>query len=52
MSTNEMIEHPPLPDWHEPFPLPQTMPRGWDFSGIMDDPAFASAPLADLPRQD
>ncbi len=21
-----------LPDWHEPFPEPNTMPSGWDLS--------------------
>ena len=24
-----------LPDWHEPFPEPQTIPSGWDLSEIL-----------------
>jgi len=22
-----------FPEWHEPFPEPQTIPAGWDLSG-------------------
>jgi len=28
-------------EWHEPFPEPQTIPSGWDLSGLA-----AEAPLA------
>ena len=28
------------PDWHEPFPEPQTIPSGWDLSEFLS----ASAP--------
>jgi hypothetical protein len=24
-----------LPDWHEPFPEPNTIPDGWDVSNLM-----------------
>jgi hypothetical protein len=24
-----------LPDWHEPFPEPQTIPTGWDLSDVL-----------------
>ncbi len=24
-----------LPEWHEPFPEPQTIPSGWDLSGVL-----------------
>ena len=27
----------PLPEWHEPFPEPQTIPSGWDVSGMVSD---------------
>jgi len=30
-----------LPEWHEPFPEPNTIPSGWNFSSY--DPAPASA---------
>jgi hypothetical protein len=25
------------PEWHEPFPEPQTIPTGWDVSEIVTD---------------
>ncbi|MGD0750000.1 MAG: hypothetical protein ABSA23_01195 [Anaerolineales bacterium] len=31
-----------LPDWHEPFPEPQTIPSGWDLSEVL----AGSAPVA------
>ena len=24
-----------LPEWHEPFPQPQTIPAGWDLSEVL-----------------
>jgi hypothetical protein len=24
-----------LPEWHEPFPEPQTIPSGWDLTGML-----------------
>jgi hypothetical protein len=24
-----------LPDWHDPFPEPQTIPSGWDLSEVL-----------------
>jgi hypothetical protein len=24
-----------LPEWHEPFPQPQTIPSGWDLTGLL-----------------
>ena len=24
-----------LPEWHEPFPEPQTIPAGWDVSEVL-----------------
>jgi hypothetical protein len=24
-----------LPEWHEPFPEPQTIPSGWDLSEVL-----------------
>ncbi len=24
-----------LPEWHEPFPEPQTIPSGWDITGML-----------------
>jgi hypothetical protein len=33
----------------EPFPEPQTMPKGWDFSGILSAPVPATAqPAGDV----
>jgi hypothetical protein len=31
----------------DPFPEPQTMPSGWDLSGLTPDPVPAPADLAD-----
>ena len=31
-----------LPEWHEPFPEPQTIPSGWDLSEVLS----ASTPEA------
>jgi hypothetical protein len=31
-----------LPEWAEPFPVPQTIPCGWDLSEVL------SAPTSDL----
>ncbi len=32
-----------LPEWHEPFPEPQTIPSGWDLSEVLS----ASTPSLD-----
>jgi hypothetical protein len=31
-----------LPEWHEPFPEPKTIPSGWDLSGILSNTATTS----------
>jgi hypothetical protein len=31
-----------LPGWHDPFPEPQTIPSGWDLSGILSTPMSAA----------
>ena len=36
-----------LPEWHEPFPEPQTIPSGWDLSEVLSAPASATADEAD-----
>jgi hypothetical protein len=28
-----------LPEWHEPFPEPQTIPSGWDLSELLPAPS-------------
>ncbi|HVM71470.1 MAG TPA: hypothetical protein VMT91_06900 [Anaerolineales bacterium] len=28
-----------LPEWHEPFPQPQTIPARWDVSEVLAAPA-------------
>jgi hypothetical protein len=28
-----------MPEWHEPFPEPQTIPSGWDLSELLALPA-------------
>jgi hypothetical protein len=30
-----------IPDWHEPFPEPQTIPSGWDLSEFLSVSASA-----------
>ena len=32
-----------LPEWHEPFPVPQTIPAGWDLSEVMSASATTVA---------
>lgn len=41
-----------LPEWHEPFPEPQTIPSGWDLSGIPSDAAPVTALEADTNTED
>jgi hypothetical protein len=36
-----------LPEWHEPFPKPQTIPEGWDLSGMPSDLTAAEAGFED-----
>ena len=31
-----------IPEWHEPFPEPQTIPSGWDLSEILSTPMSAA----------
>jgi hypothetical protein len=31
-----------IPEWHEPFPEPQTIPLGWDLSEILSAPMSAA----------
>ncbi|MFH1523573.1 MAG: hypothetical protein ABIF04_01285 [Chloroflexota bacterium] len=35
-SSNEEMDNT-LPEWHEPFPEPQTIPSGWDMSRILSN---------------
>lgn len=35
-----------LPEWHEPFPEPNTIPNGWNFGSLSTTPA--SAPTLDV----
>jgi len=41
-----------LPEWHEPFPKPQTIPSGWDMSGLQAEPATASNMEAEPDSED
>ncbi len=41
-----------LPEWHEPFPEPQTIPSGWDLSGIWPDAAPVTTLEADTNAED
>jgi len=36
-----------IPEWHEPFPEPQTIPSGWDLSEVLSASAPASIDDAD-----
>ena len=36
-----------LPEWHEPFPEPQTIPSGWDLSEVLSGCAPVSNDEAD-----
>ena len=40
-NTNSQPTEQNLPEWCDPFPEPNTMPRKWDLSqyGYMDEPA-------------
>jgi len=37
-----------LPEWHEPFPEPQTIPSGWDLSEVLAGGAAVSNIESDL----
>ena len=51
MSTpSSETDHDRLPDWHDPFAEPRTIPGGWDFSGLTADvPGPAAAPTPPRP---
>jgi hypothetical protein len=36
-----------LPEWHEPFPVPQTIPAGWDVSEVLSASASLPPAIAD-----
>ena len=36
-----------LPEWHEPFPEPNTIPSGWNLSSIVASPASTLSSDAD-----
>lgn len=38
-----------LPDWRDPFAEPNTMPSGWDLSGLSGQPAEPPARRAEPP---
>jgi hypothetical protein len=37
-----------LPDWHEPFPEPQTIPSGWDLSEVLSSSTTVAIDDAEL----
>jgi len=37
-----------LPEWHEPFPEPKTIPSGWDLSEVLAGCASVSKDEADV----
>ena len=41
-----------LPEWHEPFPNPQTIPSGWDLSEFLSLVAPAEIEDSDLDAED
>jgi len=38
---NEIEETDALPEWHDPFPEPNTIPAGWDLSESNLQPVVA-----------
>jgi hypothetical protein len=36
-----------LPEWHEPFPEPNTIPSGWNLSSILSTSLSAASMEAD-----
>ena len=41
-----------LPEWHEPFPEPNTIPSGWNMSSIISTPYSTVAMEADEEVED
>ena len=37
-----------LPEWHEPFPEPQTIPARWDLSEVLTVPSFFATDNAEI----
>ncbi len=33
-----------MPDWHDPFSEPRTMPSGWDYTGLTGETAPPAQP--------
>ncbi|MBL8057068.1 MAG: hypothetical protein JNK29_10245 [Anaerolineales bacterium] len=44
MNTADTDPRDGMPDWHDPFGEPRTMPGGWDLSGLT-----GAAPRAETP---
>ena len=40
-----------LPEWHEPFPEPQTIPAGWDVSEVLSASAALPSSTKDASVQ-
>jgi hypothetical protein len=38
-----------MPEWHEPFPEPQTIPSGWDLSEVLSVSTPAASDATDVP---
>jgi len=41
-----------LPEWHEPFPKPQTIPSGWDMTGLQAGATETSTVEAESDSED
>ena len=37
-----------IPEWHEPFPEPQTIPSGWDLSEVLSASTSDASEDADV----
>jgi hypothetical protein len=46
-NTSKSDQENQLPEWHEPFPEPQTIPSGWDASAFSVDLTAVEAGFED-----
>ncbi len=51
MTAQNEEQNPVQTDWHDPFPEPNTIPSGWDLSGLFPAPQSDSAAEADSPAE-
>ena len=51
MNTSDDASRTDMPDWHDPFGEPRTIPGGWDFAGLTGETPGAHPAPPPQPRK-